>query len=211
VTTTDTTITKDMTPTEAANLLAKLEEGHQAAWWSTHEALRGSAEYQSRFQNAAEIDGVFRDLLWETLETGMRRPGESVEQFAERAGSEAKLADARTHSTQTASRSTRQTGAEVASDRAGINPADDAVRLLGDPGTALDQAYVRAFSDAAAAHVRELRKRDLLPDPDRTPGAPHPDPFLASRGWHINEHGIYTRRAMIEPQTPAEREPEAGL
>ena len=31
-------ITKDMTPVEAANFLAKLEEGHLAAWRSTREA-----------------------------------------------------------------------------------------------------------------------------------------------------------------------------
>ena len=211
MTTTDTTITKDMTPAEAASLLAKLEKGHQAAWWSTHEALRGSAEYESRFQNAAEVDGVFRDLLWETLETGMRRPGESVDQFAERAAAEAKIADARNDGTQTPSGPiTRQTGAEVTPHRAGISLGGTVVRLLSDPGTPLGQAYARAFSDTATAHVRELRKRDPLPDPDRTPGTPHPDPFLASRGWHINEHGIYTRRAAPEPQAPPQREPEAG-
>ena len=59
--------------------------------------------------------------------------------------------------------------------------------------------------------LRELRKRDPLPEPDRTPGAPHPDSSLASRGWHANEHGIYIRRAAPEPQAPPEREPEAGL
>jgi hypothetical protein len=212
VTTTDTTITKDLTPAEAASLLAKLEEGHQAAWWSTHEALRGSAKYESRFQNAAEVDGVFRDLLWETLESGMRRPGETVEQFAERVDREARLADARKGGTQIASGPiTQQTGAEVTPPCAGISPDENATRLLSDPGTPLGQAYARAFAESAAAHVRELRKRDPLPEPDRTPGAPHPDSFLASRGWHANEHGIYTRRAAPEPQAPPEREPEAGL
>lgn len=32
MTTTQNNITKDMTPVEAASLLAKLEAGHQAAW-----------------------------------------------------------------------------------------------------------------------------------------------------------------------------------
>jgi hypothetical protein len=59
--------------------------------------------------------------------------------------------------------------------------------------------------------VRELRERDPLPEPDRMPGAPHPDPFLAGRGWQVNEHGIYTRRAQPEPQAPPERELQAGL
>ena len=67
-------ITKDMTPVEAANFLAKLEEGHLAAWRSTREAPWHSAEYQARFQNAAEVDGVFRDVMRETVENGMRRP-----------------------------------------------------------------------------------------------------------------------------------------
>ena len=80
-----------MTPVEAANLLEKLEDGQQAAWLSTRGALWHSAEYQSRFQNAADVDGVFRDVMWETVENGMRRPGEPVEEFAERAESEASL------------------------------------------------------------------------------------------------------------------------
>src|SRR5215471_9820915 len=81
-----------MTPAEAANLLAKLEEGHQAAWLSTRQAPWHSAEYQARFQNAVEVDGIFRDVMRETIENGMRRPCEAVEEFAERAGSEAWLA-----------------------------------------------------------------------------------------------------------------------
>lgn len=92
MTTTESNITKDMTPIEAANLLAKLDEGHQAAWLSTREAQWHSAEYKARFQNGAEVDGVFRDIMRETVENGMRRPGEPIEEFAERAGSEAWLA-----------------------------------------------------------------------------------------------------------------------
>ena len=42
------------------------------------------------------------------------------------------------------------------------------------------------------------------------PGAPHADPFLASRGWHVNDHGIYTRRAEPETKARPERELEAG-
>jgi hypothetical protein len=149
--------------------------------------------------------------MWETLNSGIRRVGESVEQFAERVDTEAKLAAAIKNGTQAASRpTTRQTSAEATPDRAEISPDKNATLLLSDPSTPLGQAYARALSDSAAAEVRELRRRDPLPEPDRTPGAPHPDPFLASRGWHINEHGIYTRRGEPEPQAP-EREPEAGL
>jgi hypothetical protein len=38
-----------------------------------------------------------------------------------------------------------------------------------------------------------------------TPGTPHPDPYLAARGWHVCDHGIYTRH----PDGPLEAEPEA--
>jgi len=211
VTTTQSNITQDMTPIEAANLLAKLEEGHQAAWLATHDLPWHSAEYQSRFQNAAEIDGLFRDTMWQTVENGMRRPGEPVEEFAERAESEARLPD------------TRKAGAEPPADpivqRAdpGTTPervrdSQDqiATRLLNDASTPEGRAYAKALSDTAATYVRELRERDPLPEPDRTPGAPHPDQFLAGRGWHMNEHGIYTRRVQPETQAPPERELEAG-
>src|SRR5262249_42751615 len=192
VTTTESNITKDMTPVDAANLLEKLEEGHQAAWLSTHEARWQGAEYQSRFQNAAEVDGVFRDVMWETVENGMRRPGEPVEEFVERAESEAKLADSHKAGTELpADPITQQAGAGTAPQRAGDHRDASVDRLLNDASTPEGQAYARAFSDTAAAHMKELRERDPLPEPDRTPGAPHPDPFLADRGWHVNEHGIY--------------------
>jgi hypothetical protein len=187
VTTTESSLTNEMTPIEAANLLVKLEDGNQAAWLSTRDAWSPSAEYQSRSQNVADIDDIFRDLMWETLENGMRRPGELVEDFAERAESEARLATA------------HKAGTEAPTNR-----------LQNNPITPEGQAYARAFSDTAAASVRELREGDPLPEPDRTPGAPHPDPFLASRGWHMNEHGIYTRK--LEPLVPPQpqEELEAG-
>jgi hypothetical protein len=212
VTTTENDITKDMTAVEAANLLAKLEDGHLAAWLSTREAAWHSAEYQARFQNAVEVDGVFRDIMRETIENGMRRPGEPVQEFAERAGSEAWLADMpnaglRPH----ADPAIQQTGADTPPERGDDRQRQVTTRQLDDPQTTEGQAYARALSDVAARHVRELRERDPLPEPDRRPGAPHPDPFLASRGWHVNEHGIYIRRAEAEPQVPPEHDLEAGL
>jgi hypothetical protein len=202
VSTSQTTITDDMTPAEAANLLARLEEGHQAAWLSTRELSWQSPEYESRFQNAAEIDGVFRDTMRETLDNGMRHPGELVEEFAERAGSGAWLADARQADAETATVGpiTQQADAGIMPEQAGNSQHEAAARLLNDPSTPQGQACATAFSDAAAARTRELRGRDPLPEPDRTPGAPHPDPFLAGRGWRVNEHGLYTRRAEPDPQ-----------
>ncbi len=211
MTTTQSNITKDMTPVEAANLLEKLGEGHQAAWLSTREVPWQSAEYQSRFHNAAEADAVFRDVMWETAVNGMRRPGEPVEEFAERAESEASLADARKAGAETTPGVImQQADAGLTPERAGDSQDEIAARLLNDTSTPEGQAYARAFSDTAATYVRELRERDPLPEPDRTPGAPHPDRFLAGRGWHVNEHGIYSRKPEPQAAPRPEKELEAG-
>ncbi len=186
MTTTQSNITQDMTPIEAANLLAKLEEGHQAAWLATHDLPWHSAEYQSRFQNAAEIDGLFRDTMWQTVENGMRRPEPPADPIVQRADP------------------------GTTPERVRDSQDQIATRLLNDASTPEGRAYAKALSDTAATYVRELRERDPLPEPDRTPGAPHPDQFLAGRGWHMNEHGIYTRRVQPEAQAPPERELEAG-
>jgi hypothetical protein len=208
--TTYSNITKDMTPVEAANLLVQLEEGHEAAWLSTRELSWQSPEYVSRFQNAAEIDGVFRDVLRETIDNGMRHPGEPVEEFAERAESDAWLTEALEAGADTTPDPTiQQVGAGLMPERLD-NQDDIAARPLNDVKAPESQAYARAFS--AAAPAREPREQALRPEPDRTPGAPHPDPFLASRGWHVNEHGLYTRRPRPDPQPQARpgHELEAG-
>jgi hypothetical protein len=212
VTANESDITKDMTAVEAANLLAKLEEGHRAAWLSTREAPWHSAEYRARLQNATEVDGVFRDIMRETVKNGMRRPGEPVEEFAERVGSEAWLAGIREAGLEPhADLIIQQTGADTSPARDGVGEYEVTPHLPNDARTLESQAYARAFSDTAGTRARELRKRDPLLEPDRTPGAPHPDPFLANRGWHVNEHGIYIRRAEPEPHVPPVRQLEAGL
>jgi hypothetical protein len=210
VTTTERTITEGMTPVEAANLLARLEEGHQAAWLSTHQTPWRSAEYESRFQNAAEVDSVFRDVMWETVESGMRHPGEPVEQFAQRAEAEARQADAGPANVETAIDEVRSRNVGVAPDRLRERPAEIAARQLNDPSTPEGRAFARALSDTAAAYLRELRKRDPLPEHDRTPGTPHPDQFLASRGWHVNEHGVYSREPEPQVLSRPDNELEAG-
>lgn len=211
MTTIESNIIDDLTPVEVANFLAKLEEGRQAALLSTREAKWNSAEYESRFQNAAELDGVVRDIIRETIDNGMRRPGEPVEEFAERVGSEARLAEMRRADPEFHSDAIiPQTDIGMPPERAKDSQREVANRLPNDPRTSEIQAYTRAFSDTAATYVRRLRERDPLPEPDRTPGNLHPDPFLPGRGWHVNEHGTYIRRAQPEPQVPLEHEPEAG-
>src|SRR5262249_46224681 len=155
-----------------------------AAWLSTREASWHSAEYEARFQNATEIDGLFRDVMRETVDNGIRRPGEPVEEFAERVGSEAWLAEVRGADPEPhADPIIEQAGIGRPLDPAGESQGEVAPRRLTDART----LECQAFSDTAAARVRELRERDPLPEPDRTPGAPHPDPFLAGRGWQVNE------------------------
>jgi hypothetical protein len=150
VSTTQSTITTDMTSAEAANLLARLEEGHEAAWLSTRELSWQSPEYESRFQNAKEIDSVFRDLLRETIDNGMRHPGEPVEEFAERTESEAWLAEARKADPENQADSIIQradTG--LTPDQVGKERDEAAARLLNDASTSEGEAFASAFSDAA--------------------------------------------------------------
>jgi hypothetical protein len=207
--TTDSNLTTGMTPAEAANLLVKLQDGHHAAWLATDEVPWQSTEYESRFHNAADVDDVFRDLMWETVQNGMRRPGEPVEEFAARAESETRHTETRQAGTGTpASLIAQQADAGTRPEHLADSRDEIAARLLNDASTPEGQAYARALSDSAAAYLRELRQRAPLPDPDRTVGAPHPDPFLAGRGWHMNEHGVYTRGPTPEPQPPPERELE---
>jgi hypothetical protein len=178
VTTTGGNITKDMTPLEAANLLEKLEGGHQTAWLSIREVPWQSAEYQSRFQNAAEVDAVFRDVMWETVENGMRRPGEPVEEFAERAESEASLADTCKASAETPAAAIILSSAAMLPVRAG----DARTRSL--PGCWTTRVARRARPTPgrsrtnAATYVRELRAAWLRRA--QLPGSPLQRPASAT-------------------------------
>jgi hypothetical protein len=210
VTTTDSTITKDMTPAEAANLLAKLEEGNQAAWLSTREMSWQDPDYEARFQNAAEIDSVFRDIVQETVDNGMRRPGEPVEEFAERAESDAWLADPREVGAETATDLiSHQVGVGMMPEHAQDSQGEIATHLT-HPSTPEAKVYAKAFPDTAATYARGSWERDPLPEPDRTPGSPHPDPFLAGRGWRVDEHGIYSRKPDPQLWPRPEKDLEAG-
>ena len=67
-----------------------------------------------------------------------------------------------------------------------------------------------AVPGTVSADLREVRRqytpgerRQLTAQRDLTPGAPHPNPELARRGWQASDHGTYVRR-------PPQIEPEAG-
>ena len=83
---------------------------------------------------------------------------------------------------------------------------DQAAWMLSEATTPDGRAFARAYAEAAATLVADLRELDrpvapvaaTLPD-----STPHADPFLAGRGWQA-QGGLYVRRLV------AEREMEAG-
>ncbi len=98
---------------------------------------------------------------------------------------------------------TAQMEAGMPRDRIMAHHHDVAASLYGDVRTPDGKAFADAYAETAESMLIEMRELD---EPDRTPGAPHPDPRLAARGWHACDHGIYVRRDAVA----AEREREAG-
>lgn len=80
---TEINMTSPAAPAEAAALLAHLQHGAQTAWHAASQAA-DSGEYERRRAMAADVDEVFRDAMWQTVELGLRRPGEDVTAFAQR-------------------------------------------------------------------------------------------------------------------------------
>src|SRR5215472_17925974 len=68
--------------------------------------------------------------------------------------------------------------------------ADIPAVLPSQARTPKSQASAREYDRAAKTLIREPKQ---LEEPGLTPGAPHPDPALAAKGWHVCSHGIYTR------------------
>jgi hypothetical protein len=79
---------------------------------------------------------------------------------------------------------------------------DIVASLLSDAQTPGQQVFAREYADTVGTYVRDLRELD---GPGLTPGTPHPDPYLAAKGWHVCGHGIYTRH----PDGQLDAEPEA--
>jgi hypothetical protein len=95
-----------------------------------------------------------------------------------------------------------QADAGMPTGRIGHVQADITAHLLSEARAAEGQAFAREYDWAAETLAGELKGAD---EPGLTPGAPHPDPALAARGWHVCSHGMYTRH----PDGPLEAEPEA--
>jgi hypothetical protein len=95
-----------------------------------------------------------------------------------------------------------QADAGMAAGRIGDVQAGIAAHLLSEARTPEGQAFAREYDWTAQTLVRDLKELD---EPGLTPGTPHPDPALAAKGWHVCDHGIYTRH----PDGPLQAEPEA--
>jgi hypothetical protein len=85
---------------------------------------------------------------------------------------------------------------------------DVAATLAADARTTAGRAYARQYADTAATLIRDLREDAAvaagksaaactLPD-----GTPHPDPFLAARGWQA-DRGIYQRTGRRQAEHEA--------
>src|SRR5262249_26726308 len=97
---------------------------------------------------------------------------------------------------------TAQADAGMPTGRIGHVQADTAAHLHCEARTPARQAFGREYDWAAEPPVREQKELD---EPGLIPGAPPPAPSLAAKGWHVCNHGIYTRH----PDGQLEAEPEA--
>jgi predicted GIY-YIG superfamily endonuclease len=202
----NTTLTGKATPAEAAELQYALERGSQRADQAARQAGPWGSDYQARFQTAADCNEVAADVARETLARGLRRPGESTAGFLSRTRAEAQAAEAEHAGAQAAGQNIRAQAC------AGTRPGntnqlqeaetETAASLPTDAKTAGRLASAREHAGAAGAYPRDPKELDA---PGLTPGAPHPVPALAAKGWHVCDHGIYTRH----PDGQLEAEPEA--
>jgi hypothetical protein len=87
---------------------------------------------------------------------------------------------------------------------------DQLARINWNDGRPLDRKHeiehqLGAELNKTTAEQQITKEEKDLDQPDLTPGTPHPDPYLAAKGWHVCGHGIYTRH----PDGPLQPEPEA--
>jgi hypothetical protein len=197
-----TTLTGQATPAEAAELQDTLERGYNSAYGAAREADPGSSDRESRFQTAAECNDVAADVMRETLAKGQREPGESTADFLSWTRAEAQPAQAKQASLQAPGQITRaQADAGMTPGAAGRHQEQTA-SLPAGAKTTEGRAFAREYAATTDTYMRDLKELD---EPSLTPGALHPDPTLAAKGWHVCDHGIYTRH----PDGPLQAEPEA--
>lgn len=82
---------------------------------------------------------------------------------------------------------------------------DVSARLLSDAQTRVGRAYAREYQQTAATLISDLRADDEAEQREKPePGAPHPNPVLAAKGWQAcpRDCGVYVR----EPHRELDRE-----
>jgi predicted GIY-YIG superfamily endonuclease len=182
---------EDATAEQAAELQDTLERGYKRAYEAAHEAFNEDpwgAEYEARFQTAAECNEVGADVAHETLERGFRKSGEMTEEFLARAQAEGdrerELASARESGADTAHQLVlgwAEAGMPV--DEIERRQHDLITELLGDTKTEAGKAWAQAYRDTTDTYVRELREMGQAPQ------AKPVDPRLAAKGWQrCTEH-----------------------
>jgi hypothetical protein len=77
----ETAIVDELEPAEAAELLSRLERGQQAAWRAAH---REAEPGRPRAALAEDLNRLSVDEITATAESGVRQPGESIDQFQAR-------------------------------------------------------------------------------------------------------------------------------
>jgi hypothetical protein len=89
-----------------------------------------------------------------------------------------------------------------------VELGDHATAIARDAHTDYGRLYASEFGDTVQVLVAELRgieEDGRRPDP----GTPHPDPFLARRGWATGPSGVY-RRDRTARLSATETDKEAG-
>jgi hypothetical protein len=202
-----TTLTAKATPAEAAELQDRLERGCAKAWAAAREAGAGDpwgSGHAARIQTALECHQVAADVVHETLASGMRRPAESTADFLTRTTAQAQAAEAAQAGPGTTGQLIRApAGAGPARGTTARHQEEKAAAGLQTDAQATDrQTGTRQDAGPAGTGERDLTELD---EAGLTPGAPHPDPALAAKGWRVCDHGIYTRR----PDGHLQAEPQA--
>ncbi len=100
---------------------------------------------------------------------------------------------------------TAQANAEVPVDQIDRHHQDVAAWLFSQSQGDDARAFAAEYNRQAETLVTELRHLNR-PEPDRSPGAEHPD----HPGWFANEHGVFVRGAERAAARRPERELEAG-
>ncbi len=100
-----------------------------------------------------------------------------------------------------------QAAAGMSADRIAEHHHEVSASLFSGADTEDGQAFAREYDTTGESLLADLRAMERGPEPDRTPGAPHPDARLAARGWRNCEHGVYVRR---QAQAEADSDPEAA-